>query len=361
MKILAYGDVHLHSWPRFSRRLPNGMESRTADGLNVLRQIRDLAAEWKPDVIVNLGDTTHRQHAVRFKLYNPLTDLLAEQASIAPLVITLGNHDIEGEGSHSLHPFSKIPNVTVVDEGPAFIQSAEISVVPYSDDPVKVTGWVDGLMDGYPLVAHYGAEGAPLESDYWLDSPLKLDMLRRFPMTLFGHIHKPSVQCAECRSGLAPDEIAGPCAVCHAYTGRVIYVGAPMHFDFGDAGARSVLLCDTRSGGVTRAHISAPRFVTATWPRVPAETQPQSYLRILNVPRGELDQVKRTFLDAGWLDVVPVPADLTPQTKAIAAQGLAIKDTTVADYVRQAAADQDLARQKGLVEDGERWLNEARR
>jgi DNA repair exonuclease SbcCD nuclease subunit len=357
VRILAFGDLHLHAWPRFSRRLPNGMESRTADGLAVLDQIAVQAQAFKPDVIVNLGDTTHRQHAIRFKLYNPLVDAIARLAEIAPTLVLVGNHDLEAEGTSSVHPLAAIPKVTVVDEPKRVLG---FHALPFTDDAAQMATWVWGLPKDAPLLAHYGAEGAPFETDYWLDSPLKLDMLQDFPYVLFGHIHKPSAQCAACGTPITDPELGQPCVNCHRASGRVIYVGAPMHFDFGDAGPRSILLIDTDLDSRVRIPIEAPRFVTATWPRVPAEADARGYLRILNVPRGEVDAVKRSFIESGWVDVLPVPAALDAQTRAIAVQGLAVRETTIQDFVR-AQPTLDPQVQADLITDGQRWLDEARR
>ena len=104
----------------------------------------------------------------------------------------------------------------------------------------------------------------------------------------------------------------------------------------------------------------APAFHTATWPRVPVVARPDGYLRILNVPRSEVDKVKRTFLEAGWLDVVPVPAGLDARTRAVAVQGLQVHETTIPDYVR-AQPNLEPQVQTDLIADGQRWLEEARR
>lgn len=317
-----------------------------------------MVTQHKPEHVFLPGDITHRQHAIRFRLYNPLIDRIRRLAeSVRSVVIVLGNHDIEGPGVHSLHPFSAIPNVVVVDEGPRVVEPG-FTAVPYDEDPQRVASWIEEA-EARPLVAHYGAEGAPLETDYWLDAPLKLAALKRLPLVVFGHIHKPSAQCAHCGTPITDQELSDPCINCRQTSGRIIYEGALMHFDFGDSGPRSALLLDLDANTRTRLPIQAPRFVTATWPRVPVEAE-AGYLRILNVPRGEVDAVKRTFLDAGWLDVVSVPAELEARVKAVAAQGLAVRDTTVSDYVRQ-QPDLTPETQAALVADGQRWLGEASR
>jgi DNA repair exonuclease SbcCD nuclease subunit len=336
---LIISDLHAHTaWP-FSRRLENGRPSRFQDLLNVLAQVDGLIEEYRVTDLLILGDLTHRRHFINFALYNTLMASVAVLArKVRKTHILVGNHDYETNEDHSLYPFAYLPNTNVYDRPElTHLSTGEpVMMIPYLHDSRAVSSAFEKA-PSVPVFSHYAAEGAPLETDWWLESPVKLGELARFPQVVFGHVHKPSEQL----------------------DGQVIYVGAPMHFDFGDAGPRRCLrLLD---GGTTKHMIPlvAPVFQTVKWPRLPAPTV-QGYLRVLEVPSTKELEAREVALKMGWLDVVTLREALPPEVRAAVSQGLVLDENMLRAYVKRQCSDLPAEEQEALVQEGLSLLKVAR-
>lgn len=337
MNLLFLTDLHAHTaWP-FSRPLENGRPSRFQDLLNVLVQVEAVLERERISDLVLGGDLTHRRHFVSFTLYNALMAALHRlTVRVRQTTILVGNHDYETDTTHSLYPMSFLPNTTVYEEpGVATLSTGEqVNVVPYLHDGNAMARAFE-VAPALPVFSHYAAEGVSLETDYWLDMPLKLGELARFPRVIFGHIHKPSEQL----------------------DGRVINVGAPMHFDFGDHGPRYCLLL--QGEGATRVPLEAPVFVTVKWPRVPKPTA-RGYLRILDVPGAKLVEARDAALNAGWLDAVALEGALPPEVREAITGGLVVDQALLIAYVQRRCPDLPAEDQAAMVGEGLVLLKEAR-
>jgi len=345
MNAVVISDLHAHtSWP-FSKTLPDGRNSRFADLLNILDQVRVFIETTKPTDLLILGDLTHRRHFINFALYNDLMAVIARLAAMVErTTILVGNHDLESNDVHSLYPYSFLPNTAVVEE-PERVRLADGSdayAIPYMPDPLAVAAAVEHAPSGIPLFAHYAAEGVPLESDYYLESPLKLGELGKFPLTLFGHVHRPSMH-------------VNP---------RVIYVGAPLHFDFGDVGDRYMYyvtdLAMQGDGTVVAQPLDFPVFVTSMWPKLPV-TERRGFLRLLDVPAGKIEEAKQAAVGAGWMDVVALEGALPPEIREAIAGGLAINDDLLRAHIAKRCPDLLTDEKQRLLDEGLALLQEARR
>lgn len=339
MKVLCISDLHGSDSRAFSRPLPNGRASRFQDLLDVLQQVEVLIEEHHPDDLLILGDILHRRHFVRFSLLNDLMAAIYRLTTMVNrTVILVGNHDLEDDVTHGLAPFSYWPNTMVIDQ-PATVKLSsgdDVYAVPYLSNALAVADAVAQAPSSLPLLLHYASEGVPLESDYYLESPLKIGQLARFPLVLSGHVHKPS--------RLLDD--------------KVVYVGAVMHFDFGDAGPRYAHLVDGAS--VHPFELTFPVFETARWPRLPRTEGRTGYLRILDVPRGQQDEAKAYAANLGWLDSVSYEAALPPEVHAAIESGLVVDEALLRSYVQRRCATLAPDEQEALVQEGLYYLQEAR-
>ena len=340
MNALILSDLHAHtSWP-FSHPLPDGTPSRFQDLLNVLAQAERMMEENNVDALFLLGDLTHRRHFINFRLYNALLRQVARLTMrVKRAFLIPGNHDYEDTATHSLYAFAYLPNVTLVDE-PRIVAAAhmnDILLVPWMPDVSRIVTAFERCPRTIGAMAHYAAEGAPMETDWWLESPLKLGEVGELPWTIFGHVHKPSEQL----------------------NGRVQYVGAPMHFDFGDHGPRGGLRYV--DGIVERVWFTAPQFATAKYPRIPRPPAGGGYLRITDVPAAEAVDVRTSALQMGWLDATTIEAALPPEIREAVLSGLILNEALLADYVRRRCPDMQPGEQALLVTEGLTLLQEARR
>jgi predicted phosphodiesterase len=335
---LVVSDLHAHThWP-FSQVLPNGRPSRFQDLLDVLEHLAQRLEQDSVDDLLILGDLTHRRHFISFKLLNPLWDALYGLAArVRHTTILVGNHDYEDDTTHSLHVLRGLPNTRVIDEpGTVTLADGEaVFALPYLHDPRVVADAVERA-PSLPLIGHYGAEGCPLETDYWLDSPLKLGELDRFPLTLFGHIHKPSEQL----------------------NGRVVYVGAPMHFDFGDHGPRFAVRVRNGWGHnralplAERILLHAPQMVTAKWPRIPLPPAEGGYLRLLDIPGEHVVPAHEEALRLGWRGCLPVERGLPEPVREAVLSGLAVNEDLLVGYVARTLPDASPEEQRAVVQEG---------
>lgn len=340
MNAFVLSDLHAHwNWPH-SQVSSSGLPDRFQDLLNVLKQAEMEIENRQPTTLLLLGDLTHRRHFISWRLYNPLWDQLRRLTDrVDQTIILVGNHDYEDDVEHSLHVLSGLPNTEIV-EAPAILATGEgdANFLPYLHSPEAVLGAIEkDFSNELPLFGHYGTEGVPLESDYWLDSPLKLGEVARFPFTVFGHIHKPS-------------DLLG---------GRVTYVGAPMHFDFGDRGGRGGL--HIKDSTIERVPFTSPQFTTATWPRIPMPPKSGGYLRLVNVPLEKSLDAREVIRAAGWRDGVVVKLEEVVDAAQRSVQnGLVLDEAMLRDWVAHKLPDlQEGDEVDALVDEGMSLLRRA--
>jgi 3',5'-cyclic AMP phosphodiesterase CpdA len=355
MSLLVVSDLHAHSAHQFTRRLPDGTDTRFQDILSVFRQTEAYLDQYRPTHLILLGDLTHRRHAISFALYNPLVDSIERLVKrCVGVILVTGNHDLESDQHNALHPLGLIPGVQVVEEPMSLpLPLGGGYFIPYSYDEPSVVKAFDAAPSDVPLFAHFAASGVQLEDDYRLDSVVHAGTLSRFPYVVFGHVHRPSTACAGC-GDLPLDAVSGPCPTCQKSTGRIIYVGAPLHFTFGDQGPRFGLLIQD-DGTKVRLPFAFPPFVTGTWPRVAKPATP-GYLRLRGVPADRLLEARERALALGWLDVATQEAETPKGVFETASAGLEITPAWLESYVTEQRPGLDPDGRAALVEEGWRWL-----
>lgn len=214
VKILTIGDPH------FKTRTKKDME------LFVVKTI-ETAKKYKPDFIVNLGDTLDTHEKIHVVPLTQSIQWMEEISKISPLYLIIGNHDRPNNSANKneLHPFNGLKNndnITVVDE--VIIDTCKgkhFMFVPYVP-PGKFLETIynkieENELDKYAAIfAHqefYGSKMGAIQSvqgDKW---PLN------YPMVVTGHIHEY-----------------------HRPQKNIIYTGTPMQHAFGDSRRKTVSL-----------------------------------------------------------------------------------------------------------------------
>jgi len=349
MSILLFGDLHAHNWPRFSHQLEDGANSRLAQQLNVLDQIDDYIKLKKPHTLIFMGDLTHRRYFVQFSVLAPIRQKILELAyAVHETLLMVGNHDIEDkEGRyHSLSVFQGLEdqaNIHVIDQ-PVFRRFRQSEQRFFACPYMTGNGVVEAVAQAaHSLVVqgrepiglfHYSAEGKVLESDYMLPSVLTQEQLAPFRKVFFGHVHNPS-----------EDD-------------RLVYVGAPMHFDFGDLGQRYCVLYDEQTQAVEWLPLKYPKFVTTMYPKLPVKSDDgqEGFLRMLGVPAKEFVELKTTALECGWTEVVLMEEELPQQIQTFVAQHLSIDEGLLKDYVTRQLPDLVEADVQRVVDQGVEYI-----
>lgn len=344
MSALILSDLHSHAWTRFSTTLPDGTNSRFADLLNVLTQVDAYADEHEVQDILILGDLTHKRGFVQFSVYSRICDWIAKHVYRRRRVIALvGNHDIESEGHHSLEPLVHM-DVDVIAQ-PQWMESREglpWLLVPYlQHDMVKAVQEAPKMlgapphMDNALAFLHYAFDGKLLSNEFAVPSALKRSEMSDFAKVILGHIHTPSVD-----------------------DNRTVYVGAPMHFDFGDSGDRFCWLLDRMT--LTQLPLKFPRFVTTTYPRLPMPpTDMPGFLRVLNTPRQLFGDVKKEALASGWQDTLLVELSMPGEAVRTLSAATLVNEDMVRDYVQSQYGELDKKTRGEIMALGLKYLREA--
>jgi len=345
MSAIIVSDLHSHAWSRFSTTLPDGTNSRFQDLLNVLAQVDEYADEHEVRDILILGDLTHRRGYVQFSVYARICDWICGHLKKNRRVIALvGNHDIESEGHHSLEPLRHM-GVDVIDQPTWTISNDGIDtpwlLVPYlQHDMVKAVNDAPKLLHSaspYEAIAfmHYAFDGKLLSNEFAVPSALKRSEMSDYAKVILGHIHTPSVD-----------------------DNRTVYVGAPMHFDFGDSGDRFCWLLDRMT--LTSLPLKFPRFVTATYPRLPMPpVDMPGFLRVLNTPRQLFGDVKKEALASDWQDVLLVEQSMPVEAVRTLSAVTLVNEDMVRDYVQSQYGELDKKTRSEIMTLGLKYLREA--
>ena len=337
MRALIISDLHAHlNWP-LARPTPDGLTDRFGDLLSVLDQVSELIRQHRPHTLLILGDLLHRRYAISFKLFDALASKIALLSGmVRETLILVGNHDYEDSQTHGLRAFGWLPGVTVMSQpGVIKLCGEDVFALPYLHDPLAMAAAVEHAPSDLILLGHYACEGVPLESGYWLPSPLKLGEMGKFRRAYFGHIHKPSEQAG----------------------GHVVNAGSLLHQDWGDVGDRYAVLVDGDT--YTRLPLQFPRFMTAKFPRIPMPAVHSGYLRIQGVPAAAAQEVRQQALALGWRDCLTDQEVLPEETRAAIADGTLVNRELLAAHVLKRCPEMPEAEQQDLVDVGERFLGQS--
>lgn len=343
--VLVTSDLHAHPWTRFATTLPNGRNSRFEHLLQVLEQISGIASAFNVHTILVLGDLTHQRYYMRFSVYTPLMEWLVSQRRDwdRRVIVLKGNHDEETETTHSLGPLA-FAGIDVVDS-PRFIDVAELGTsffVPYMDGHkiVEALGHVSHYHGaGSQAFLHYALDGKVMTGgEYALSSPLHLSDLDGFDRVVLGHVHAPAIE----------------------QRGRVIYVGAPLHFDFGDSGDR---FCWIFGNGQEPVPIKlfAPKFVTTAYPRIGTAPEHSGFLRVLATPPSLFEDVKREARAQGWLDCLPIEVRMPDEATRVLSQAVMVDEHVIRAWVERQYPDVAEPDREVIVTFGLECLREAQR
>ena len=343
--ILIASDLHAHTWTRFSTTLPDGSNSRAADLWKIFDQLERHIEEYRPTYVIIPGDLTHRRYFVQFSIYTQLVRRIAtlRRRYGVSIIVMVGNHDIESDGQHSLGPMKYLDGVTVVDQ-PTLIELDGFGIVffcPYMSGDQVAEAFRAQRVPMALAITHYAFDGKAMgTSEYAVPSPLRKQDADSFDRVVLGHVHSPSVE----------------------EDGRIIYVGSVMHFDFGDRGDRFAWFFPGDRGAPRALPLKAPRFVTATYPRIPVPPLEESgFIRVLNTPPEMFDEVKRSAIETGWLACLPVEASMPQEAVRTLSSAVIADEQMLRAYVERRYPDLQDSHRENLIDFGLGCLREAQR
>jgi len=312
-KIVIFSDLHAHQFKSYATILPNGMNSRLADAISIIKQVQQVAIDVNADAVLFGGDMFHIRRQVATKVFNAVFEAVADFAiTKIPLLFIHGNHDqADKQGNdHSVYAFRLF--CTVVDE-PGWVsltgKSGEryaIMAVPYTENIEHLRDVVSqpySLPDVHKIfLGHLGIQGARIGADFVYENPhdpqandLSID---NFDVGFLGHYHEYQ-------------NIAG----------NFWYVGAPMQHTWGDAQdkGRGCIVYDTDSGEHERIELQSPKFVVmdkGRWDygwtsKTIGQSTSGNYVRLVDKSPWTEDarEEARKQCGARTLEIVPPKAD----------------------------------------------------
>ena len=244
MNFLIWSDHQYNDWREFSEILPNGLNSRFADQLNVMDEISSRNA----DIMIHNGDLFETlSEKINKTVFLAVYDKIARIARKAVVILIVGNHDWvdRTETSHLLEPFKEIDNVLVVDK-PCLQRYEDIDLVfiPYTR-----YNFASKLEEVLPLLSgrkrflftHQGVSGAKVgPRDIMLREEFSLDAFHPecFDYVFNGHYHKHQEMLS-----------------------NFVIVGSPLQRDFGERNdKKGYLLFDTETLNLVHIETQAPKF-----------------------------------------------------------------------------------------------------
>ncbi len=167
--------------------------------------------EKKPDRIVIVGDIAHTKTQISPEFVDICADFFRNLAEIAPLDLTLGNHDGNLKNPSRLDAITPIvrslnnPRITLYKESGLYYVTDDVNYAVFScfgsEDLWRPFDKIPEVEKGKINIAlfHGTIDGVKLENDFTLASPYKIEMFKGYDYVLLGDIHRTMVLDEACR------------------------------------------------------------------------------------------------------------------------------------------------------------------
>lgn len=243
MNFLLFSDLHLNKFP-YSNITKHGDNELLFAGLSIFDQVYDRALDYGIKLIIFLGDVFHIRTMIDSEIYTDLVyDKLSEyfgQGDIR-LILIPGNHDqINKEGKHTLKPYSRIPNITVINE---LTVHRNLIFCPHQYYNERLYKFLEEFSDERSFIfMHQLIVNSPRMSGavFRKNEAVSLGGFK-YKMLFSGHNHRP----------FENKDL------------NVYNIGSPMHYDFGDAECQNRFMVHFNEGQVTWIPTEFPHFAMA--------------------------------------------------------------------------------------------------
>jgi len=194
--VLLFSDIHIYPHKRKVERLE--------DCLKALAWVFEVARERNIEDIIFGGDLLHDRQRIDTFTYMRTWEILKENMRDGlRLWLLLGNHDLwfaQKWSVSSVHPFSALPGVTVIDKTCRLkIAGTHFDFIPYTHDPVAALEELKKL-PGTALyaVGHIAMHGAMMNAQHQSDVVIEHDgdmvivdpkIFKDYDRVFLGHYH----------------------------------------------------------------------------------------------------------------------------------------------------------------------------
>lgn len=152
-----------------------------------------LRKEGRPgDFVMHCGDVFDSRHSLNLLVMNEAMQIFEEMATIMPVVIILGNHDIYRKDSNEVNSakiLKWIPNITVLEE-PTLMKVAKnkLLLMPWRKSIEEEIKCVSSFDADY-LFCHTDVKGLKFNKFVEVETGLELKEMDKFKKVYSGHIH----------------------------------------------------------------------------------------------------------------------------------------------------------------------------
>ena len=208
MKILMYSDIHIS---KTSSILPltyneSKYTYRQQMIIDTGKYIAGLADEYRPDLIINLGDTFDQHTVTSYDIDTASEFFKCFKYLNIPHLVIVGNHEMVNYNFNAIQLLSNITNITVISEPCSVSANTLMSMyAKHTDNETKsditlavipYCNYRDILEfpEGDFLFSHLDIQGASIRGDITLTDGVDTNILKqKYKLVFNGHIHKPSI------------------------------------------------------------------------------------------------------------------------------------------------------------------------
>jgi DNA repair exonuclease SbcCD nuclease subunit len=250
MKILVFSDLHLNEWKFGATILPNGLNSRLQDQLDVLKEIKDFCVKERIREVIFCGDLFHTHSKLSTTVLSCAAKALEDfrytfRNDNGGVHFLVGNHDIADKAGkyHGLEWLKSLGHCEVYDEPKHhpewYHDGLAASFLPFTDDRAVVEQFLKDVPENALVFMHQGVTGVPMGSGWVLNEILSANMIPDRVMHCFtGHYHAHT-----------------------RVSDKLTIVGSTTHQNWNDVGNLSGwVVFDTETREFTHYESKAPKF-----------------------------------------------------------------------------------------------------
>ena len=364
MRIVLFSDLHAHSFKPYAMIRDDGMNSRLADAISIIRQVQKVAEDEDADLVLFGGDMFHVRRHIAVRAFNAVYEAMAafSLTTKIPIVLIHGNHDQADKQGNDYSLFAFNAFCTVIAEPDWYHipgkNSADLPLklcaVPYMENRAHLRDIIQGgttvhVHSDCPtmFLGHLGIQGAKVGADFVYVNPHDPDVhdlhMDTFDVGFLGHYHEHQAL---------------------PISSNFWYIGAPMHHTWGDRHEqmRGCIVYDTETKGFHRVPLQFPKFVQMHRDHLVASQFKDNYVRIVDSAHWSVDEIEdfRQAQGARSLEIVP-PVMTKPKTampRLEVKPGMSYQDL-VETYIRSGLAPAEDLDSDYLMMLGRELLEEA--
>lgn len=205
MKILIYSDVHIS---KTSSILPttcgdSKYSYRQKMIIDTGNYIANLADEYRPDMIINLGDTFDQHTITSYDIDTASEFFKCFRTFNIPHLVLVGNHEMVNSNFNAIQLLSNITNITVISKPcsisannimamygkEANLYDVKLAFLPYCEYTDILT-----FPEGDFLFSHLDIQGATIRGNIKMEEGVDSSILKEnYKLVFNGHIHKSSL------------------------------------------------------------------------------------------------------------------------------------------------------------------------